>query len=140
MARFPYGGFGGGEHDSDEPWTKLDSIREYLEDGEAIPPALARWLGEAIRQANGDAIALLIGLGLRKPQGRPTTAWDDPQAKAALERLWALVGDGVQDDKAIRQVQEEFMTGNGDDRFSRSTLQRWLADVRLAENEKWEGA
>lgn len=58
MARLPYGGFDAGEFDRDnrdpdplKAWAKLNTVREYLEDGEALPPELARWLGEAIRYA-----------------------------------------------------------------------------------------
>jgi len=136
MAKSPYGGFGF-EVENDPPWTKLATIQEHLEDGERLPPALARWLGEAIKRANNDPVALLVGLGLRKPKGRPS-AWDRPGSKEALLRLWDLVSDGMADDAAIAQVQEEFPATDGEDRFSRPTLQRWLADVRQAEHEKWE--
>lgn len=123
MAKFPYGGFGG-EGDADVPWVKLATIQEYLEDGEALPPVLARWLGEAIKGASGDSAALLIELGLRKPQGRPSV-WDDPEAPAPLQMLYSLTDGGkLSDEAAIKKVQTEFMTTDGSDRFSRQTLQR----------------
>jgi hypothetical protein len=131
MARFPEGAFDPSA--SDLPWTKLATISEHLDADETIPPFLARWLSGAITQAAGDPNAFVIALGLRNRQGRPS-AWDRPQSKEALSRLWALVSDGVPDDIAIERVRGEFMTNDGEDNFSRATLQRWLADVRHAEN------
>lgn len=131
MARFPESAFDPSA--SDPPWTRLATISEHLDAGEAVPPFLARWLSDAITHAAGDPDALVMALGLRKRQGRPS-AWDRPQSKAALERLWALVSDGVPDDKAIEKVHEEFATADGEI-FSRGTLQRWLASVREAEAE-----
>lgn len=132
MPKFPEEAFD--PNASDQPWTKLATISEYLDAGEVVPPPLARWLSEAITQAAGDPNAFVIALGLRNRQGRPS-AWDRPQSKEALSQLWALVSDGVPDDSAIEQVRGEFMTDDGEDNFSRTTLQRWLADVRQAENE-----
>ena len=157
MAKFPYGGFGGQEHEDDPPWLKLKTIQEYLEDGEVLPPVLAQWLGEAIKRANEDPGIFLVELGLRKPRGAPS-AWSKPKAKQALWWLYQLVTAGCindpdapeelrcrvegkskpafSDSQAIDEILKLFMMENGnDDRFSRPTLQRWLNAVREAETE-----
>ncbi|MFA7597283.1 MAG: hypothetical protein WCY92_13115 [Novosphingobium sp.] len=136
MAKFPEGALD--PNASDPPWTRLATIGEHLDAGEPVPPVLARWLSEAITQAADNPDTLIMALGLRNTKGRPS-AWADPRSAEALERLWNLVHfDGILPEKAIEQVQKEFRTSDGDDRFSRPTLQRWLAAVRLAENEKWD--
>jgi hypothetical protein len=72
---------------ADEPWTKLATIVEYLQDGEPIPPDLASWLGEAIDHAKRDPAELLRRLGLKKKRGKPAA---DPDA-------WLIVGKRICD-------------------------------------------
>jgi len=57
---------------NDDPWTRLSTIREHLENGKPIPPALARWLGEAIEKADQvkDNKVFARELGLIGKQGR----------------------------------------------------------------------
>ncbi len=74
--------------DSD-PWVNLDTINEFLEDGEALPPVLARWLGEAICNAHQDKDKLLKELGLVGKQGHSKTAKHD-------ENAWRKYGQMVE--------------------------------------------
>lgn len=64
MAKFPEGAFDPSA--SDPPWTRLATISEHLDAGEAVPPFLARWLSEAITHAACDPDALVMALGLRR--------------------------------------------------------------------------
>ena len=75
--RIPYGVSSEEPNAQDAPWTKLATINEYLETGEAIPSDLARWLGGAIVCAAEDPKVLLQGLGLVSGQGRKAR---DPNA------------------------------------------------------------
>lgn len=70
----------------DDPWTKLDTIVEHLQDGEAIPHDLASWLAEAIRLSGRDPDELSRRLGLKR-RGKPAA---DPNA-------WLNVGKRICD-------------------------------------------
>lgn len=128
MARFPYGGFGGEEHGADEPWTRLASIAEHLEDGEALPPFLAQWLARAIRGAGHDERALLVNLGLRRPRGRSAKngdAWFE-----IGNRIATLMEQGLSREQAISAVQKDTADDDGAERFSRSQMQRLHDEYR----------
>lgn len=66
MAKIPYGGLQySKELEQDDPWTKLDTIQEHLEDDGSLPPYYARWLGEAIKRSNQSPNEFLKRLGLK---------------------------------------------------------------------------
>lgn len=136
MTKFPYGGLFSREFDSDAPWTKLATIAEYLEDGERLPPALACWLGEAIKGANEDNTALLTGLGLRDKPGRKAQHIDHEFQIGA--RVAELLTTGIGRDTAINVVLAEQATSDGDEPLSRTTVQRFHDDYRNYESERQE--
>ncbi|MEL6574165.1 MAG: hypothetical protein AAFQ64_21170 [Pseudomonadota bacterium] len=79
MAKLRFGGFNADMPNSDdEPWTKLATVSECLQDGDAIPPDLASWLSHAIENAKEDPKKLLRGLGLTRGRGpipKDSNAW-----------------------------------------------------------------
>ena len=126
----------------DAPWTKLTSLAEYLEDQPfikdennpnggtyAIPPELARWLGNAIKYANRDEGEFLRRLGLAKSKGPNVIG----------RRICELEDQGLGREAALAKVMAE--SDNGDDeKFSRSKLQRLRDDYLAAKDEavqKW---
>ncbi len=127
-----YGGFDGTfAHMDDDGWVNLKTVHEFLQDGKALPPDLATWLGHAIRFSNGDPDEFLRRLGLKKPKGRPSDK-HDPQARLKWgERLWELEGDGIAPEAAITTVQAEYDSEHGKEP-SRSQLQAWRKEYRNA--------
>jgi hypothetical protein len=69
MTKLPYGFDAKFPNSNDEPWTKLDTIVEYLQDGQPLPSDLSSWLGEAIVQAKRDPNEMLRRLGLKNRRG-----------------------------------------------------------------------
>lgn len=119
----PYG-FDTDEHNAeDDPWTKLATINEHLEAGEAIPSDLARWLGGAIAYANENADELLRRLGLSRSKG-------EPYPNALGRRVCELEDQGFKREAALAKVMAESDNGQ-DEKLSRSKLQR-LRDEYVA--------
>ena len=128
MAKLPYGGFGGQEHDKDEPWTRLASIAEHLEDGEPLPAFLAQWLARAIRDADHNERKLLVGLGLKKPRGR-TAKRGDAWLQIG-ERIDGYMRRGLSREQAIAAVQRDTTSEDGIELFSRTQMQRFHGQYR----------
>lgn len=118
-------------------WLNLHEIAKALERSEPVPPKLARWLGEAILNANKDEKKLMQNLGLIKPKGRPSQN---------LENDWLVYGkkicdledDGFSKENAIKKVAEDPEL----DGIDRTTLQRWrdkykavLKETQLIDSE-----
>lgn len=113
----------------DDPWVKLKTIQEYLEDCEAIPPDLAYWLGEAIKQCAEDPDELLRKLGLARKRGKPAK-----DANAWLtygERICELEDAGMKPEAALEKVAAELNDGN-DEQYSRQQLQKFRNSYRDA--------
>lgn len=131
MARnthIPYG-FGTDEHNAeDDPWTKLATINEHLEAGEAIPSDLARWLGGAIAYANEDRDELLRRLGLSRSKGAP-------YPNVLGRRVCELEDQGFKREAALAKVMVESDNGEDDEKLSRSKLQRLRDQYRAAKND-----
>lgn len=128
MAKLPYGGFESSPPDYPGVWAKLNTVAEYLEDGEALPPHLAQWLTAAIRNCEKDPNALLVQLGLMKVRGRPAS-----QPEGWLEygsRVCELEDEGLPPEQALSRVLTEL-----GDPVSRSTLQSWRDTYRKAMEE-----
>ena len=132
MSKFPYGGFeveSGSEDDSG--WDKLRDIKIQLEDGEALPPFLAHWLGNAIERAGGDPNELLRLLELKPRPGRPRHKFTKQDEWTYGARVCELEDDGLSPEAAKRAVLEEFEDGGP----SRSQLQKWRDEYRRAMEE-----
>ena len=132
----PYGATADEFNAEDDPWTKLASLAEHLEDqplikdashpeggSYAIPPDLARWLGNAIKYANEDKDELLRRLGLSKSKGAP---YPNVLGRRVCELEW----QGYKREAALAKVMAESDNGE-DEKLSRSKLQR-LRDEYLA--------
>lgn len=130
MAKMPYGGFEANpEGRNDDPWTKLATINEHLEAGEALPPYLAQWLGLAIQYADCDPNELLRRLGLKRGRGRQhhrhaPDAWLDWG-----QRVCAIEHDGESPESALVAVMAEYQAATGVD-VERSQLQSWRDQYR----------
>ncbi|MEE9454675.1 MAG: hypothetical protein V3V13_09880 [Paracoccaceae bacterium] len=149
MARFPYGEFDAKEYErnvrnpgqggDNEPtkgssakaWKMLTDILDYLEDGDPIPPELARWLGDAIKYAasttesddKSAAETFTKRLGLRsKGQG----------ASYSQDHRWLVYG-GLMDryreaygkDAAALSAVKAEMKADGHMPVSDTTLKKW---------------
>lgn len=132
MAKVPYGFDARMPNADDEPWTKLATIAEYLEDCEVIPPDLAMWLGVAIRHSKQDSSELMRLLGLIRKRGKPAA-----DSKAWLkygEKVCELEDSGVKPEAAITQVLAELNDGNGG-KYSRQQMQKLRDTYRKALHE-----
>ncbi|KPP82160.1 MAG: hypothetical protein HLUCCA04_05370 [Oceanicaulis sp. HLUCCA04] len=132
MAQLPYG-FDVRSLDSqdDDPWTKLDTINEYLEAGEPIPAYLAQWLGLAIVHSNRDPNELLRGLGLKKKRGRQP---HDANARFVWgKKVCELEDQGEAAEAAIQAVVVEYAKLHGEEP-SRSAVQDWRDNYRKRED------
>jgi hypothetical protein len=126
MSKLPYGGFElDSESENDAGWTKLDTVAEHLEAGEALPPFLAHWLGNAIERASGDPNELLRLLELKPRRGRPRTRFSAKDAWAYGAKICELEDEGLSREDAIRVVSE--LCANPPER---SQLQRWRDKYR----------
>lgn len=149
MVKLPYGGFDGRQYDLDnrnpgqngdtnpakgnsaKAWKMLTDILDYLEDGEPIPPELARWLGNAIKYAAIDseicdkdaAETFTKRLGLRsKGQG----------ASYSQDHRWLVYG-GLVDryretygkDAAALSATKAEMKADGHMPVGDTTLKKW---------------
>jgi hypothetical protein len=129
MVRLPYGFGSKMPNAADEPWTKLMTIAEYLQDCEVIPPDLAAWLGEAIVHSGRDSRELLRRLGLARKRGKPasdTNAW-----LKYGERIFQLENDGMKPEAAIAKVASESDDGQRE-KYSRQQLQKFRDIYRKA--------
>ena len=109
---------------ADDPWTRLNTIDEYLADCEVIPPHLAQWLGQAIYFSKGDPHELLRRLDLKRKRGRPNhkhseRAWLDWGARVCVRE-----DRGQSPEEALDAVLEEYGLECTHD-VSRTQLQEW---------------
>lgn len=129
---FGYGGFEvDSESETDPGWTKLQTIGEYLQDGEVLPPYLARWLGEAIERSGGDPNELMRRLELKKGRGRPRTKFTDKDELFYGAKLYELEGKGLSAEAALAYIDEQ----HDDNSPCRSLLQKWRNIHRKAIKE-----
>ena len=129
MAKMAYGGFDPqSKHIGNDGWENLETVMHFLEDGEAIPPDLASWLGQAIKYANGDTDELLRRLGLSRDVGRTAS---DEWLKWG-RRLHVEEARGVKTGDAIGVVLKEYAAANDGEEPSPSTVQRWRDKYRKA--------
>lgn len=130
MAKFGYGGFDAKlPNANDEPWTRLATISEHLEDGTPIPSDLALWLDNAIRFSNQDADEFLERLGLKRRRGRP-----NHKHSANAWMIWG--GDvcerehhGETPEAALSSMIVAYMEATGND-VTRSQAQAWRDQFR----------
>lgn len=132
MTRFDYGGFEADQINTDALWLNLHEIAKALERGEPVPPKLARWLGEAILNANKDEKKLMQNLGLIKPKGKPSQNLKNDWLVYG-KKICDLEADGFSKENAIKKVA-------GDPEFNlegidRTTLQRWRDKYKAALKE-----
>jgi len=129
--KLPYGGFDPRmSYSSDDPWLRLKTIAEYLEDGERIPPELAQWLGEAIKRSsrNEDTAEFLCLLGLTKPRGKPPRSKDDWFVWGG--RVCELEDQGCKAEEAIHKVLQET-----NEKFGRTQMQKLRDKYRKARSD-----
>lgn len=124
MAHITYGFDATFPNKPDDPWTRLDTIREYLEDCEPIPPDLAWWLGEAIRYSNRDANEFLRRLGLKKKPGRSHHKHAEDAWLKWGERILRVEAEGLKREEALSKVEHEYAT-TVNESITRSVLQKW---------------
>ena len=108
-----------------DAWAKLNTVAEFLEDGESLPPHLAQWLVHAIRMSGKDAGALLVNLDLKNPRGRKPTAASDWLDHGG--RVCDLESEGMAAEAALSLVLAEM-----NESVSRATLQNWRDIYRNA--------
>lgn len=126
--KFSYGGFEADPPDYPDAWVRLNTVAEYLEDGEALPPHLAMWLGRSIRDAAGNSKRLLVALGLANRRGGQTIE----------KNGWLTLGQDVcelEDEGLMPEAALAAVLSKVDESVSRSTLQRWRDTYRRAEEE-----
>lgn len=130
MAKMPYGGFEANpEGRNDDPWTKLATINEHLEAGEALPPYLAQWLGHAIQYADQDSNELLRRLGLKAGRGRKHHRHAPDAWLVWGERVYSLEAGNEPAEAALATVMAEYQAETGVD-VERSQLQSWRDQYR----------
>lgn len=126
-----YGGYDAERtHMDADPWVNLETIHEFLQDGEKLPPDLAQWLGHAIRYSQHDPDELLRRLGLKKSKGRPLKYPANYWLEWG-ELLYKLEGGGCSPEKALSDAMAEFSLKNAEE-ISRSQLQQWRDEYRKA--------
>lgn len=130
MAKMPYGGFDANpEGRDDEPWTKLATINEHLEAGEALPPYLASWLGLAIQYADRDPNELLRRLGLKRGRGRKHHRHAPDAWLEWGQRVYSLHGSDEPAEAVLSKVMAEYQSATGVE-VERSQLQSWHDQYR----------
>jgi hypothetical protein len=130
----PYGFEAAPEGADDDPWLKLATINEHLQDREPIPPYLARWLGLAILHSNGDADELLRRLDLKRKPGRPKHSHSEGAWLEYGERVWRREVHGEQPEAALDAVLREYAIEHERD-VSRTQLQSWRDEYRARWSE-----
>lgn len=132
MSHLPFGGFERkSESEPDSGWTKLETVAEYLEAGEALPPYLAHWMGNAIERAGGDPAELLRLLELKPRPGRPRHRFTAIDGQTWGGKICELEDDGLTPEAAIKAVLDQ-LHGEGP---SRSQLQKWRDQYRRDREE-----
>jgi hypothetical protein len=134
MSKLEYGGFDASfAHMDDDGWTNLKTVHEFLQDGAALPPDLARWLGHAIRYSidGKDAAEFVKRLGLKKRRGRPSHKHDAKDRLRWGERVWELEQTGLAVEAALALTADEYSLQHSDG-ISRSLLQTWRDDYHSA--------
>lgn len=131
MTKIPYGLELESESEQDSGWQKLETICEYLQDQEALPPYLARWLGDAIERSEGDPNELLRRLELKKRRGRQRTRFSAEDELKYGGMICGFEDDGLSPEEALTAIDEQFH-GNGP---SRSLLQKWRDSYKRALDE-----
>lgn len=134
MVAIPYGFDSGFPNVKDDPWTKLATINEHMEDGQPVPPDLAQWLGNAIRHSDGDANELMRRLGLKRGRGRVARKHDDDAWFEWGGRVYRREAGGEAPEAAISIVLREHGEATGEE-VSRSQLQSWRETYRTANIE-----
>ncbi|WP_303795493.1 hypothetical protein [Sandarakinorhabdus limnophila] len=135
---FGYGGFEVDSGSEDDPdWTKLDTVAEHLEAGEALPPFLARWLGNAIDRAGRDPNELLRLLELKPCRGRPRHRFTAKDEWTWGAKICELEDEGSSPEAALEAVSVAFSMALKPPRDppERSQLQRWREKYRRAMEE-----
>lgn len=131
MSKLPYGGFESqSESEDDSGWKKLETVAEYLEAGEALPPYLAHWLGSAIDRCGGDPNELLRQLEVKRRRGRPRTRFTAKDEQTYGAKICELEDEGLSPEVALKAVSEAF-----EHPPERSHLQRWRDQYRRAVEE-----
>lgn len=132
MSKLPFGGFEiDSEHERDASWTKLKTIAEYLENGEALPPYLAQWLANAIDRSGEDPDEFLRLLELKNRPGRRRSKFTKKDEWSYGAKVCELEEDGLSPERAISAVLGS-LHGEGP---SRSQLQKWRDKYRRALEE-----
>lgn len=130
MVKFPYGGFQANpEGEDDDPWTKLATVGEHLEAGEALPPYLAQWLGMAIQYADRDPNELLRRLGLKRGRGRKHHRHAPDAWLHWGRRVYELEREGEPAEAALAAVMIEYQSETGKE-VDRAMLQIWREKYR----------
>jgi len=125
MTKAPYGGFDARfEYLDPDPWVNLDTIQEFLEDGEPLPPDLAKWLGLAIRHSNRDTGEFMRRLGLNSGRGNPNGHPVNVRLEWG-ERVCRLEDGGLSPGDALDKALLKFAEQAGDETVSRETLKNW---------------
>jgi hypothetical protein len=153
MSKLSYGGFElNPESEEDDGWTKLDTVVEHLEAGEALSPYLARWLANAIERSNRNADELLRLLQLKERRGRKRYKFTDNNARDIGRYICELEDSGLKPREALNKFEnvvsalEASGLSAGDamakaakqmspDRPSTTLLKKWRNDFRQAQSE-----
>ncbi|MEY5007524.1 MAG: hypothetical protein RL764_840 [Pseudomonadota bacterium] len=127
MSKLPFGGFElESDSEPDSGWKRLETVAEYLEDAEVVPPLLAHWLGRAIQRSGGDAAEFLRLLELKSRRGRPRSIFTEQDEFKYGAKVVELEEDGLSPEAAISAVLDG-LYGEGP---SRSQLQKWRNKYR----------
>jgi hypothetical protein len=161
MSKLSYGGFElDPESEKDDGWTKLDTVVEHLEAGEALSPYLARWLANAIERSNRNTNELLRLLQLKDRAGRKRYKFTGNNARDIGRYLCELEDSGLKPREAMKRFEKEYyqhfesvvsaleISGlsfgdaiaeatkqMGPHRPSTTLLKRWRNDFRQAKSE-----
>ena len=125
----PYGFDAAPETAEDDPWSKLATVNEHLQDGDPIPPHLARWLGLAILHCNRDPGELLRRLGLKTKRGRPKQRHSESAWLEYGGRVCRREDQGEGPEAALNAVLCEYAIEHKED-VSRTQLQHWRNEYR----------
>lgn len=108
MSKIPYGIELDSEAEDYSGWKKLENIQRHLENCEALPPYLGRWLGEAIRRSDGDRNELLKRLELKSRRGRPRSKFTEDDALEYGRMIYELECEGFSPEAALVAIDERF--------------------------------
>lgn len=108
MSKIPYGIELDSEAEDYSGWKKLETIQRHLENCEALPPYLGRWLGEAISRSDGDRNELLKLLELKSRRGRPRSKFTEDDALEYGRMIYELECEGFSPEAALVAIDERF--------------------------------